>query len=82
MGDALSVPFIVSCSKDIRTHGGRGNPLAVKTSLGISTALAGGRYSELCFRSSYKSLTIRTDRNLRIWNSMPSSVSNVRTPGT
>ena len=73
---------MLKTAEDIQTYGGRGNPQAVTTFLGIATALGGGRYSEVCFRSSYKSLTIRTDRNLRIWNSIPSSVSNESTPGT
>ena len=64
------------------TYGGRGMPRVVTTSLGISAARWGGLYSEVCFKSSYKSLTIRTDKNLRMWNSSPSSVSNVSTPGT
>ena len=61
---------------------GRGIPSNVLTSLGISVARWGGLYSEVCFKSSYKSLTMRTEKNLRMWNSTPSSVWNVSTPGT
>ena len=45
---------------------GRGIPPNVLISLGISDARWGGRYSEVGFNSSYKSLTMRTEKNLRI----------------
>ena len=45
---------------------GRGIPPNVLISLGISGARWGGRYSEVGFNSSYKSLTMRTEKNLRI----------------
>ena len=45
---------------------GRGIPPNVLISLGISGARWGGRYSEVGFNSSYKSLTMRTEKNLSI----------------
>lgn len=63
---SLRLAMLLFLSVFTSTYGGRGMPRVVTTSLGISGARWGGLYSEVCFKSSYKSLTMRTDKNLRI----------------